>query len=711
MLLCHTCLAENPDHTVTCPVCGASLLESNDNDLTPTLSLLHLSPGTTLYRDYRIEKVLGQGGFGITYQAIYLPNGAVVAIKELWPGGAREGNKVSWPMRVTPQEKNEQIRKFEDEARNQQRCNHPNIAIVYDCFKENNTAYMVLEFISGKSLAQICQSERKLAEDRVKRYFIQIADALRVVHQNNFQHRDIKPDNILINEQDRAVLIDFGAAREFIAGKTQQMSVILTPGYAPPEQYSPTGQRYAATDFYAFCASMYELLTGEFPVDAALRMASPSDPLISPRQLNPQISELMEKVILMGMKIKVEERFQRAQDLIDALNGTLVSPLQRQAQQRVKQGRVSEAAQAYHKCLMDDASNGEAAVEYALLLTHFNDPQALAVAQMAAQLKPNDPRAYGVLGLLYCRQEKWQEAVNHLKLAARLSPDRMWIQANLAWALGKTGDWQEAETAVTAALSFDPDCAFALGIQAWIAFQFQTYKSTVVPAATKAIYRSKSDPTIEHQALQQWLYPYLLTAIAKTTNPLGSVSLNSRLEDCLAQIPDCAFALGFKGWQLAQSGGWNLALPYFQAASQNTSPQPWSSINTAIVHEHLQEITRAIQIYEILSQEISVPFIHYRLGTLLAKQHQWAQAQTQLETAIELQRHLNPAVEYAQAYHNLGWILLNHKDTKGEVLDVRGMLTAYEMAIQHYHHQNHHDLAQQLEQAFQAAGIDRYSGN
>jgi eukaryotic-like serine/threonine-protein kinase len=712
-MLCLNCLTENLDNALKCSVCNVSLLDSDDNDYNNNSSLYQLSPGTILHREYRIKKVIGQGGFGITYKADYLPNGAIVAIKELWPGGARQGDRVTWPSKVTPQDKKEQIKKFEDEARNQQQCNHPNIAIVYDCFQENNTVYMALEFISGKSLADIGRNEGTLAEDRVKRYFIQIADALRVVHQNNFQHRDIKPDNILINEQDRAVLIDFGAAREFIAGKTQQMSVILTPGYAPPEQYSPMGQRYAATDFYAFCASMYELLTGEFPVDAALRMTSTSDPLIPPRQLNPQISELMENVILNGMKFKVEERFERAQDLIDALNGTFISPLQRKAQELVKLGRLVEAAQIYHKCLTEDTSNGTAAVEYALLLVHLDDPEALAVAQMATQLKPNDARAYGVLGLLCCRQEEWTEAVNHLKLAGRLVHDRAWIYTNLAWALGKSGNWKEAETAVANALSLDPNSAFALGIQAWIAYQFQVYKPqfrgqvAAIPAATQAITRSKSARTIEHQYLQQWLYPYLLTALAKTTNPIGSVSLNSRLQDCLTEIPDCAFALAFQGWQHAQIGAWNQALSYFQAASQNTNPQSWSSIDTAIVLEHLQEIPQAIQRYETCSQNISLPSIHYRLGTLLAQQHQWAQAQTQLESAIELHRRLYPAQEYAQAYHNLGWVLLNHRDTKGELIDVRGMLTAYEMAIQHYHRQNRHDLAQQLEQAFQDAEIDR----
>lgn len=130
---------------------------------------------------------------------------------------------------ITPQSKQQQLSKFQLEANYLSRCVHRNIAKVYDWFEENNTAYIIMEFISGKSLYQVWKEENPLLEERVKRYIIEIASALKIVHTNNLLHRDIKPDNIIIDNQDRAVLIDFGATREFIANQTTNMTQLLTP--------------------------------------------------------------------------------------------------------------------------------------------------------------------------------------------------------------------------------------------------------------------------------------------------------------------------------------------------------------------------------------------------------------------------------------------------------------------------------------------------
>ena len=299
----------------------------HSNTQHPLISLIQtmlLAQGQLLKNgQYQIQSLLGQGGFGITYRGLYMQNYVEVAIKELWPQGVREGTQVTWPPSVSPQEKVQQIHSFLVEAANQYQCQHSNIAKVYDYFEENNTAYIVLEFVTGKSLLKILEEEKVLDESRVKKYFLQIADALRVIHNNNFMHRDIKPDNILIDGNDDAMLIDFGAAREFIAGQTKKLTIILTPGYAPLEQYSTKSKRYPATDIYAFCASMYELLTGQLPIEAAQRVSSSPDPLIPPRQINPQISELMEQVILKGMNIKIQERFQSADALINNLSNSL----------------------------------------------------------------------------------------------------------------------------------------------------------------------------------------------------------------------------------------------------------------------------------------------------------------------------------------------------------------------------------------------------
>jgi eukaryotic-like serine/threonine-protein kinase len=323
---CLACNRNNSADAQQCSFCGYcfSLTENNY-----PLDSHHLLANTNLKEGvYKIDKLLGEGGFGITYQGKYVSNNALIAIKEMWPEKAcRKGTLSIWPSSISPQHKLQQLNKFKLEASNQQKCNHPNIAQVYDWFDENNTCYIVMEFIQGQSLLSMLQSKGCFTEDEVVRYFFQVTSALKKIHSNNFLHRDIKPENILVDSLDRAVLIDFGAAREFMSNQSVQMTQVLTPGYAPYEQYSRSGKRGPSTDFYALFASMYELLTGQLPVDASERAASimskSPDPLIPPRQLNPQISISMEQAILTGMQIRPDERFQSAEEVIAAISTSI----------------------------------------------------------------------------------------------------------------------------------------------------------------------------------------------------------------------------------------------------------------------------------------------------------------------------------------------------------------------------------------------------
>ncbi len=233
LIKCPVCGSENLNTLITCTACGCALTTLN--------SVGYQLPSGTLLQQgkYTIEKTLGEGGFGITYKAIDLENFTNVAIKELCPDKfLRHGINIIWPPSISPKIKQEQIQKFKTEAESLKKCAHPNIVRVINWFEANNTAYLVMEFVAGKPLSKILIQRGKLPENIVKKYFIQIAEALKLVHANNFLHRDIKPDNIIINSQDKAILIDFGSARQFVAGFTNKMTAMLTPGYAPIEQLS-----------------------------------------------------------------------------------------------------------------------------------------------------------------------------------------------------------------------------------------------------------------------------------------------------------------------------------------------------------------------------------------------------------------------------------------------------------------------------------------
>jgi len=693
-ITCPACMIENSDNASFCIACGFGLTPAGSS----SSSSYHLPAGALLKQGrYKIEKTLGEGGFGITYKGTDSTNSLEVAIKELWPEKAiRQGTTITWPNSITPQSKQQQLSKFQLEANYLSRCVHRNIAKVYDWFEENNTAYIIMEFISGKSLYQVWKEENPLLEERVKHYIIEIASALKIVHTNNLLHRDIKPDNIIIDNQDRAVLIDFGATREFIANQTTNMTQLLTPGYAPLEQYSAKAKRYPATDFYALSASMYELLTGEPPATATDRVSS--ETLTLPRQLRPDLSPLIEQVILTGMRIKVEERFQTADELIDALNGKFVSPLHKRSQDLVNQGKLADAVQAYEKCLINEPNNGDATVELSMVLIHLNDSQTEVAAQKAIQLKPNDGRGYGVLGLINCRKSNWSEAVRQLQQATNLSPHEAWIQANLAWALGKSNHWQQAEIAINQAIQLDSESSFTLGLQAWIAVNQQQWKPAI-RYSRQAIFKSKQSN--QSQQLQRWVYPCLIVALDKAVVTQQATDVERCVQECITQVPDCTFAWGFKGWKQGLQGLWTDAVSSFEKTSRLPQANPWAVQNLGIASEQIKDLSKAIKSYETSTHKFPTDaFTLFRLGTVLGQQGEWRQARSLLEKAIHLKS------DYAEAYHNLGWVLLNLKTSDSQVENPREMWSAYRKAVELYGQQQNYAVAGEIKQVFQAIDVE-----
>jgi len=227
---------------------------------------------------YEIIKVIGRGGFGITYLAHDTNLDRDVAIKEFMPEdfASRESDSTVHP-KTGEQKKlyDWGLERFIAEARTLAKFNHPNIVRVQSVFEENNTAYMVMEYAQGRDLSKIYKKEPTFSEERLLDTFIPIMDGLSLVHNAGFIHRDIKPANIYICDNNSPLLLDFGSARQSMGGKTKALTSLVTFGYAPYEQYNEgSGKQGPWTDIYSLGASIYFGITGKKPVDALFRGGS-----------------------------------------------------------------------------------------------------------------------------------------------------------------------------------------------------------------------------------------------------------------------------------------------------------------------------------------------------------------------------------------------------------------------------------------------------
>jgi serine/threonine protein kinase len=311
-MICPYCSNTNDDNATTCRVCGASLSGAKYPTALPV--------GTKLQGGkYVIERALGQGGFGITYKANNASLGIPVVVKEFHPQGAsRAGSSMRPPGTLTQQEFSQARASFADEAKvvAQLTLNNPNpfIVRVYDVFTENDTEYYTMEFLDGKPLQSLVEKNGPLSEAQVLEVARQLGGALQEVHQAGLLHRDVKPDNVMMVARG-AVLIDFGSARAIAAGGRQ--SIVVTPGYAPLEQYASEAKRGPFTDVYAMAGTLFFALTGQPPVPATDRVNGTKQP--TAREVNPSISKATSDLLERAMRMKIDERPQSAAQFLTEL--------------------------------------------------------------------------------------------------------------------------------------------------------------------------------------------------------------------------------------------------------------------------------------------------------------------------------------------------------------------------------------------------------
>ena len=275
------------------------------------IDMQHLQPNTTLQGGkYRIERVLGQGGFGITYLAVQTSLQRYVAIKESFRKDlcGRDEGTMTAPATGSSKLVEQYRKKFIKEARNLARLHHPNIITVMDVFEENNTVYYVMPYLAGGSLQDYVKTHGTLSETESMKYVRQIASALKYMHEEqHICHYDVKPANILLDDKDNAVLIDFGISKNYDAAghETTTTPVGKSEGYAPIEQYQQNVEEFSpASDVYALGATLYYLLHGKRPVSAVHRASGTA--LLMSRNLSQGIKDLISA----SMKISKRERVQ-----------------------------------------------------------------------------------------------------------------------------------------------------------------------------------------------------------------------------------------------------------------------------------------------------------------------------------------------------------------------------------------------------------------
>jgi WD40 repeat protein/serine/threonine protein kinase len=289
-------------------------------------NLIALPSGTELVGDYRIERVLGAGGFGVTYLADEIALARMVTIKEYFPSdiAARDGGIDAAPRsQDCAGDYRWGLDRFIEEAQTLAKFDHTNIVRVYRYFRANNTGYMVLHFEEGQSLKGWLKGLGRAPRQKELDAIIgPLLDALELIHKSDFLHRDIAPDNIIIRKSGDPVLIDFGSARGEIASHTKTVSALVKPGYSPYEQYAETSRQQGPwTDIYALGGTLYHAITGKRPPDSPSRMVK--DELVSARDgaLSSYRAGFL-KAIDKALALNVEARPQS----IAAWRGDLLAP-------------------------------------------------------------------------------------------------------------------------------------------------------------------------------------------------------------------------------------------------------------------------------------------------------------------------------------------------------------------------------------------------
>ena len=315
-----------------------------------TDSTVELKSQLCLNGKYIIQHTLGVGGFGITYAAYDMEAKRNCAVKELFPQGIVTRNieyqdtvTVTFVGEKDNYEKGKE--RFLKEARTMAKFSKDEgIVKALDFFEINNTAYIVMEYLEGITLKQYLRENQRIAPEDLIELLVPLIESLDEIHSQGMIHRDISPDNIMVLPDGRIKLMDFGAARDYTEFGEKSLSIVLKPGYAPPEQYQTHGIQGPWTDIYALCATMYKCITGENPPDAIERVMDDSLKKIS--EFGIVIPPQEEAAIIKGMSVSAKDRYQDIKDFCEDLYGAYEErPASENKESEVKPDLIKENAE------------------------------------------------------------------------------------------------------------------------------------------------------------------------------------------------------------------------------------------------------------------------------------------------------------------------------------------------------------------------------
>lgn len=302
-------------------VCTKCHRPADDSPVPPN----HLPQRTVLGDEhkYLFGKAIGQGGFGITYLGWDLTYGKKVAIKEYFPSNfvtrLPGANQVVISSKQYADASNRGLARFIDEARTlTQIKNMKGIVSVKDFFTANGTAYIVMEFLDGMSFKKYIQRKGgSITVESALAIISPVIESLAQVHKQGLIHMDISPDNILITKTNDVKLIDFGSAKRAYIDTKGAQAIVLKQGFAPPEQYTSTGNQGPWTDIYALGVTLYYAITGKIPPESTDRRLN--DALAPPSKLGVKIQPVVEFALMKAMAVEINERYQDLSDLIKTL--------------------------------------------------------------------------------------------------------------------------------------------------------------------------------------------------------------------------------------------------------------------------------------------------------------------------------------------------------------------------------------------------------